>query len=246
MPKKDILIIPDAHAHPDFSNNRFVHLGRFIRAVKPDLVVSVGDFADMAALSQYDKGKVSAEGRRYERDVRASVDALDKMMHECRRSNAKFFITLGNHEDRINRAASEAPELYGTLSTEDLQFEEYGWDVTPFREILELQGWLFSHYFSAGISGRGIGGQNAAQHMVKKKHCSCVQGHSHLLGMYEEVRGDGKRLTGLSVGCYVHPKMVEGWNKDTFSMWWRGVVLIRGAQHGQYDSLQFVKQEAMK
>ena len=34
----NLLIIPDAHANPDYDNERFTHLGKFIVAHKPEYI----------------------------------------------------------------------------------------------------------------------------------------------------------------------------------------------------------------
>jgi len=63
----DLLIIGDPHAHPDYDNKRFTALGKYILKTKPDIIVCLGDFADMPSLSSYDKGTKGFEGRRYKR-----------------------------------------------------------------------------------------------------------------------------------------------------------------------------------
>ena len=51
----NLLVIGDPHAHPDYDNKRFTDLGRFIVKSRPDIVVCIGDMADMPSLSMYDK-----------------------------------------------------------------------------------------------------------------------------------------------------------------------------------------------
>lgn len=80
----DILIIPDAHAHPGYSNERFALIGKTIVTHKPDVVVCLGDFADMPSLSSYDRGKASFEGKRYWKDIECTKDAYQKMMSPVR------------------------------------------------------------------------------------------------------------------------------------------------------------------
>ncbi len=53
---KNMLIIPDPHASPDYDNERFSALGEFILSTKPQYIVCLGDMADMSSLSSYDKG----------------------------------------------------------------------------------------------------------------------------------------------------------------------------------------------
>ena len=49
------LIIGDSHAHPDFNNERFTWLGKLIHDSRPDVVVNIGDMADMASLCAHSK-----------------------------------------------------------------------------------------------------------------------------------------------------------------------------------------------
>ena len=44
-----LLIIPDAHAEPNYDNDRFTWLGNLIFEEKPDVVVCLGDWFDMAS-----------------------------------------------------------------------------------------------------------------------------------------------------------------------------------------------------
>lgn len=239
---KKLLIIPDAHAHPEYDNDRFCWLGDYIHEVQPDIVVCIGDFADMPSLSLYDKGKRSFEGRRYVRDVSASVEALENL-HEYGGhvlAEAEKWIFYGNHEDRINRAANDAAQLEGLISVGDLQFKRHGWKEVSFGESASIGGIRFSHYFTSGVLGRPIGGCHIGSSLCSKLHQSAVQGHSHLLDHAERTRPDGQKIFGLSVGCYTHPKMIEGWNRSTHHTWWRGVVLINELDgEGYYDRIEF-------
>ena len=54
------------------------HYINLIFEEKPDVVVCLGDWFDMASLSSHDKGKKSFEGRRYKQDVAVGVDAFEK------------------------------------------------------------------------------------------------------------------------------------------------------------------------
>jgi hypothetical protein len=58
------LVIPDQHAHPDFHNKRADWLGQLIKELRPDVVINIGDAADMPSLSSYDKGTKGFQGRK--------------------------------------------------------------------------------------------------------------------------------------------------------------------------------------
>lgn len=250
---KKILVIPDSHARPEQHNDRFTALGNFIVDKRPDIVISIGDWADMASLCHYDKGQREAEGRRYQEDVDCAQDALDKTMapvlaayRKSRRKFPEFHITLGNHEARINRATNMDPALHGKLSVDDLGFKKRGWTVHPFLQPLVKEGILFQHYFTSGILGKPIGGVNHARTLVLKNYQSSVCGHSHARDYWEDVRGDGQRIAGLVVGCYD-----EGEHHYTTEQrrWWSGLVMLHECRSGQFEhawfSIDYVKRKYM-
>jgi hypothetical protein len=43
----------------------------------------------------------------------------------------------------------------------------------------------------------------------------------------------GRKLMGLSAGCYLHHK--ENYAKNTQQMWWSGLVVKRNVDKGEYD-----------
>lgn len=75
----NLLVIGDPHAHPSYDNSRFTKLGNFIAREKPQIIVCIGDMADMPSLSSYDKGTKGFEGRRYKKDVESVIDAQKKL-----------------------------------------------------------------------------------------------------------------------------------------------------------------------
>ena len=100
------LILPDSHSHPDYSNERYDWIGKLILDLKPDVLVNIGDTADMPSLSAYDKGKASFHGRNYEKDINAHLDAQERMWGPITKAKKKkpySIILEGNHEHRIKR-----------------------------------------------------------------------------------------------------------------------------------------------
>ena len=240
---KSILVIPDAHAHPEFDNFRFHWIGQQIAELKPTYVVCLGDFADMPALSMYDKGKLSGEGRRVSADIESCKEALDILDAKMRPMKVppKKVVALGNHEARIDTAINDNPAMYGMYSTKDLGFEEYGWDVVPFKEVAVVEGWWFSHFFPNGLMGKPMGGENAPKALLKKEGVSCVYGHGHTLGYATHVRGDGKRIHAIDAGCMGHPGQVEGWNRNTARYWWYGLTFLDGVEDGSCSEVRFIE-----
>lgn len=215
--------------------------------LKPDVVVDIGDMFDMNSLSSYDNGAKKAYHQlSYAKDIEAGLDAQDRILTTVRKTKRKmpaFIRTLGNHEDRITRALDADPVLRGTIGLEDLQSKEYGWEEYPFLETVDIEGVRFAHYFPTGVSGRPVSGENPATALLQKQFKSCVQGHSHLLDYAVRTSADGKRLMGLSVGCFLEDNL--DWSDHTAHMWFSCVCYLRNTEDGAYD-LQIIRMEELK
>ena len=240
-----ILVIPDSHAdYKDKRLDRFDWVGRMIVDERPDIVVDIGDRADLPSLSTYDKGTKGFEGRRYTKDLEAVHEANKRILKPLRSLQKKqrkhkkkvyrpeLIITLGNHEHRIKRACNTSAELDGYLSYEDLKYD--GWKVYDFLDVVDRGGVLFSHYFASGLMGQPIGGVNSARSHLSKLHRSTVSGHSHLLDYAEVTDGAGKKLQSIVVGCYLEDK--PGWaTEQQFRQWSSGIVVLDNVKDGNYD-----------
>ena len=234
---KTIIVLPDSHAHPDFNNDRYEWFARLVLDINPDYVVDIGDFFDMPSLCSYDKGTRSFEGRRYSKDIEAGLDAQQRIYDITRkpkRKVPKWFRTLGNHENRINRVVDIDPVLHGTISTKDLQSKEYGWEEIPFGQPLYLEGITFQHYFTSGVMGRPIGGENHARSLILKQFRSCVQGHSHLFDYARRTDATGNKVHGLVVGVY-QDYDADYAGPSTNKMWDRGIAILRNVDNGNFD-----------
>lgn len=235
---KHILVIPDAHARPGVNNRRFTALGNFIHDNRPDIVVNIGDLADMASLCSYDKGTKHAEGRRYIDDIHAANDALARMHGQFKslKHQPKCYITLGNHEERINKAQTMSPELYGQLSIHNIDFKKYNYTVVPFLKPLKLHGITFQHYFASGPMMRPISGENPARTIIKKTYQSGICGHSHIRDMSEDVQADLQRIIVIVVGCFDEISHFVTHHYTTQQhKWWSGVVNLTEVHQGSCE-----------
>ena len=243
MSGKTHILVPDSHAHPNYSNVRYDWLGHLINDVKPDTVIDIGDWWDMPSLCSYDKGTKGFEGRRYKLDIAAGVEAQDRMMSIVKRQKKKlprFIRTLGNHEDRISRAIDRDPVLEGTIGLSDLQSREYGWEEYPFKDIVEVDGIHYSHYFVSGVMGRPV--PNANQLLIKKM-ASCSMGHQHTLDHKVANTVSGKTLHGLI--CGVYQDYEADFAGQGNQVWNAGVVIKRGVENGSYD-MEWVSLKRLK
>lgn len=251
-----VLIIPDSHAVPGLDNNRFTAAGRMILEMRPDEVWCGGDLWDFPSLSSYDKGKRSFEGRRYKADLEAGLDAQEKLWAPVKAYNArqkrlkkqqynpyKLFIS-GNHDTaRIDRVTDLHSELHGTLSVADLRLDEYWDEVVPFKERTVRHGFALSHYFPSGVMGQAIGGIHAANSLLTKNGMSTIAFHSHLWDHKILTKADGQKMMAIVAGCYTHPKMIEGWNRDTHHLWTHCLTILDGVKDGFAEAVTTITQE---
>ena len=244
-------VIPDVQAKDGIDFTYLTKIGKYLVEKKPDKWICLGDFADMPSLSSYDVGKKSFEGKRYTKDVEASHRAMQALLAPLWDFNAKakknkekqyhpeLIMTLGNHENRINRAVNDDAKLEGVLSVDALGYEGYGWDVHPFLDVVVVDGIAYSHYFTSGLLGRPV---TTAAACLSKKHMSCVQGHQQGLQIASTYRADGARLTSIIAGsCYEHN---EDYMSSQGNKHWRGFLMLHDVNDGEFDlmnvSLDFI------
>ena len=248
------LVIPDCQAKPGHDFSYLTRLGNYILKKKPEKIICLGDFADMPSLSSYDVGKKSFEGRRYVADIDASHAAMKALLqpitdynNRARKNKEKQYkpemhLTLGNHENRINRAVNDSPQLDGVLSVNDLGYEQYGWTVYPFLDVVVIDGVAYSHYFTTGLLGRPV---TTAAACLSKKHQSCVQGHQQGLQIASSHRADGTRLTSIIAGSFYEHN--EDYMSSQGNNHWRGFLMLHDVKDGEFDvmpvSMKFLNEK---
>jgi len=228
------LIIGDSHAHPDYNNDRFTWLGKMIHDVKPDVVVNIGDLADMASLCFHSKA-IELEGARYRRDCDAAIDAQERIFHEVRKHKKRlprFVWTLGNHDIRAQRFVESNPVFEGHVRNEDIGYKEFPWEIIPFLDVVNVDGIDYSHYFTSGVMGRPIGGTHPAWTVIKKRNRSATCGHSHVLD-FKIDKTPGASLMGLVVGNFLDYR--AGYAGPANDMWSNGIAVCDNVENGLYD-----------
>jgi hypothetical protein len=235
MKSLKIGVIPDAQVKDGVPLEHLSWAGQYFAEKRPDVIVCIGDFADMPSLSEYDRGKASYEGRRYVKDVEAArrgMDLLVSPIRKARNYRPRLALTLGNHEQRIARAHNADPKLRGTLSVDDLHYKDYGWKVFPFLEVIEIAGVHFSHYFPSGVMGRPC---TTARKIINTYHGSAVAGHQQGREVAYAKRGDGKNITAIIAGSFYQHD--EDYLTPMANKCWRGIIMLHEVQDGQYDEM---------
>lgn len=239
------IYIPDNQVKPNTPTDHLTWIGKYIVEQKPDVVINAGDFGDMPSLSVYDKGKKLGEGVRVIDDINACKTAWDVLNKPIEKFNAKKrknkekqykprkIITLGNHEDRINRHVNENPELFGFLSVDNLELGRYGWEVHDFLDIVAVDGVHYSHFFASPMNGRPYGGMLSTR--LKNIGFSFVMGHQQTRDTTSRYLANGTRQRGLVCGCcYLYD---DNYRKQANTAW-HGIFQLNEVQDGDYDLLE--------
>lgn len=242
--------MPDSHAHPDHNNDRADWASQLIIDEQPDIVVNIGDAADMPSLSSYDKGKRAFHGRSYKKDIDAHLEFQSRLWDPVKARKKKMpyrVLCEGNHEHRIERALDLSPELAGTIGFRDYDFDSYYNDVIRYNGgtpgIVEIENILFAHYFITGISGRGVAGENPANMLLDKVGASAVMGHLHTFDYTTRTNVQGHTRNTLVTGCY--QDYVNDWAGNIGQLWRPGIAILNNVENGDYD-LEWVSLKALK
>lgn len=244
------LVVPDPHAHPDHDNNRADWLAKLIKDIKPDVVINLGDSADMPSMASYDKGTKGFQGRNYRLDIDSHLDFQHRMWDPVKRSKRKMprrVVLEGNHDYRIKRAINAQPELEGAISFDHLELGNFYNDVVEYNGqtpgVIGIDGIHYAHFFVSGVMGRPIGGEHPAYQLLTKEFVSCTCGHVHTADLCYRTSVGGKKIIGCVAGVY--QDFDSGWAGEVNKLWWRGVVIKRNVEDGHYDP-QFVSIEALR
>lgn len=230
-----IAVIPDVQAKPGVPLDHLTWCGKYLADKRPDVIVCIGDFADMESLSSYDKGTGRCEGRRYKADIAASMRAMDLLFEPLAKTTGwtpRLELTLGNHEDRISRAVSDDPMWDGVLTLDDLHYEAYGWNVTPFLKPIVIGGVSFCHYFPSGVMGRPI---TTARSLLTKLHMSSYAGHQQGRDIAYARRSDGRDMTAIISGSFYQHD--EKYLNPFTNNHWRGMYFLHEVQDGSFDEM---------
>lgn len=244
------IIIPDPHAHPEFSNERAEWVGELIHDIKPDVVINIGDMWDLASMSTFDKGKGSFHGKTFKKDIDAGLDFDEKLWHRVRRAKKKkphAVFLEGNHEFRLKRAIENSPELDGVIGFNDFDLNRNYGDIVEYSGntpgVYEIDGVNYAHFFTSGVMGRPISGEHPAYSLLTKQYSSCTCGHIHVADWATRTNPHGKRIMGLVAGVY--QDYDSPWAGEINKLWWRGVVIKRNVEDGCYDP-EFVSLERLR
>lgn len=230
-----IAVIPDVQAMPGVPLDHLTWCGKYLADKQPDVIVCIGDFGDFPSLSQFGRGKMEFEGRRYKKDLSAFHQAMELLLEPVNKAIGwapSMLFTLGNHESHIDRAVNDDARLEGLMSLDDLRLPEYGWKVYPFLQPVAVGGVAFCHYFPSGIMGRPI---TTAAELLRKLHMSAFAGHQQGREIAFGRRADGGQMTAIISGSFY--QHTYSYLSPFTNAHWRGMYFLHQVKDGQFDEM---------
>lgn len=239
-------VIPDVQVKPGDVVDHLDWIAQDIVRRKPDVIVCLGDWWDMPSMSSYSEpGGLEKEGARIARDIAAGDEAMDRLMfpilNEMERTkrnkkkawSPRLVFTFGNHEQRIDRLASNDARFEGVVGSHLMQVERWGWERYEFKQPVEIDGVWYAHFWQSGHSDRPIGG--TIDNRLNKLGFSFVQGHEQGKRYTDRPLPNGRSIHGLVVGsCYLG---VESYRGPQARNEWRGTVVLNDVRDGDYDPM---------
>ncbi len=240
-----IAVIPDVQAMPGVPMDHLSACGKYLAEKRPDVIVCIGDFGDFPSLSQFGRGKMEFEGRRFKKDLAAFHQGMELLMTplaKARGYKPYLEFTDGNHESHIERAVNEDARLEGMMSLDDLKLKDYGWREHAFLQPISIGGVAFCHYFPSGVMGRPI---TTAPELLRKLHMSAVAGHQQGREIAFGRRADGGHMTAIICGSFYQHSY--SYLSPFTNAHWRGMFMMHEVRDGAFDemfvSINFLKRK---
>jgi len=244
--------------------DRFSWLNNIILERKPDIILEIGDFADLSTLGVYDKGTEKAWGKSYKDQVAAAKEASRLAFGGIAKYNStigkrkkelyepRIIRCGGNHEEgRMDAFLNKNPEFRGHISMEDLGYTDHNCEYHPFLKPVLFQGLTASHFFYSKSQRYPA---PSAKAILALNMCSSLSGHSHSFDYAHTYNIHGRRITSVIGGCYLDTKETSNAPDPNSQMsyagpvkrWWNGLNYLHDVnEFGEFDleqiSIQKVK-----
>jgi predicted phosphodiesterase len=183
------LVFGDVHA-PSEDENVLRAIEKYGEFYSPDIIIALGDIGDFESVSHWLKNKSRlVEGKRLGKDIKSAVSVLKRMGNI--NSKAHKIVTLGNHEDWVEKYLDEHAELDGMFSVKE-EYTRAGWEVVDFNIPYQIGKLYFIHGLYTNI-----------YHAAKTVHslsASVMYGHTHDFQAHGVSFLDGEK-SGMRIGC---------------------------------------------
>ena len=176
-------------------------IARKVLEKKPDVLIFLGDFADMESLFRASKKYDQFDSKQYKNDISASNEAMEYFQDLIKNLKVEQHITVGNHEDRINKFIENNKQISALISFDELNYHKF-MTVHKYLEVATIDGIQYSHKFINGSGGADI---SSARALLKKTYGHACCGHSRKIDQFTDYKPNGEQLSTLVAGAsYEH------------------------------------------
>jgi hypothetical protein len=205
--------------------------------VIPDMQVKLGDLYDLPSLSTYDKrGSKASENRRLQRDIEAGDRALDILGKIWAKHGfaPRKHVTLGNHENRLERAINADPHLLDGAKRPRFSFAAHGWQEWEFLQPITIDGVRYCHFFPHNAKGKVTQTKSGAPNalaQVQRQMKSATAGHQQGLDIAVIPTPSGMQRGVIAGSFYLHDEEYMG----PLNHYWRGLIRKHAVYCGDYS-----------
>lgn len=219
-----VVYFTDAHNQPKLNQDRFYWLAEYINEMRPDSIVDGGDFDDFESLCSHVRNE-TYKGKLKEsliKDLEYSNKAR-RILHENIKVDAKKYVTLGNHEQRIWDYENQNPEMWGIpTSMYEGILDTYGWEITRYKEYLNICGVDFTHVPMNAMQ-RAVGGKMVVRNVAVQSVRDCCFGHTHVMGYHNEPKfGNAEGVTVFNGGTFTPYNYIPDYASWSQKQPWQG------------------------
>lgn len=217
------LFVPDTHT-PWHDVKAWKVLLDFAHDFKPNEIVVLGDFFDIAVCSDFAKDPTRVPQLLSE-ETGPGSELLEDLLLTA--ETEKLVFLEGNHEARIRRYVSErAPAFANRFSTKELlqlpaktHFVPYGVGA-----IYRMPGWVATH--------GSIFNKHVAWSMLQAFGCNVIFGHVHRYQHYTSRNVEAQVLQAITPGWLGDVEKAGAYQRDAVSQWNHGFAFAGWRRNG--------------
>lgn len=229
-----ICAIGDVHDSSVIPKDRMRWAGKFVRDIRHDCVVQIGDLMSLESVSRFAKpGTLEHKEAPYWKDDMASgKEVLRAFQQGLNGYEVKKHCTLGNHEDRHISNISKQPWAKDALmDTPHTILGDWGWEYSPYGAFHFVGKTGFVHV-PLNRLGKPFGGKFAENQIGNETTFDVVYGHSHRPLMKPFPKLNGVIVKVVNLGCFLPQGHVEPYAKHSLHGWEWGlfdITLVGGS-----------------
>lgn len=246
---KLFVVLGDEQAPSGLDEPLHERVCQFLKEVKPDEVVHIGDLGDFESVSAYQQLNPDTWGN----SVQDCIDASYRILGDYRAAvpaETRFRYLIGNHEVRLQKyLLAQAKEIYGITQADggpsvldlayllrlkelDIELVRDDLGTYPHPQIEIVPGKLLAMHGDKARKGAG----NTPHAMSDGTSYGVIHGHTHRAAVVSRtIRGTSSRqqLQSAEIGCLCKPNGL-GYTSARSTDWQQGFATVAVWPDGHY------------